>query len=113
MGIANGGYNNPFALVGANPNKRYEVVAGLFFTNGGSAQASATITFNKPFTNVDIIMPGHISNGQSISYSNTISYPWDYNITTTGFSVQLNAGGPLGTVGNPQNLVMYFLVIGD
>lgn len=113
MGIANGGYNNPFALVGANPNQRYENHIGIFFTNGGSAQATATITYDKPFNSLPTICPGNLTNGNSISYSNTLSYPFIYNESVNGFSVQLNAAGPLGTIGSPANLGMMFFIYGN
>lgn len=113
MGISQGGYNSPNNLKMESPNLRMELCSGLFFTNGGSTNASTNITFNKPFSSVPTIFCGQMPNDTTIPYSDVCYYPFIYNVTTTGFSVKINSAGNLGTVGSPANLTMNFAAIGN
>lgn len=92
---------------------RIEIDGLLFFTNGGSTQATASYTFSQAFTSAPTILTGGIT--AAVPYSDTLMYPYIYNVTTTGFSVKLTTanGGNLGTVGTPANMAMNFVAIGN
>lgn len=97
---------------GANGVKKIEVESGQFFTNGTSSVASATITFAQAYAVAPTIMPGNVTSS-NIPYSDAMKYPQIFNVTTTGFQVNLNAiGGNFGTPGTPANIFMNFLVFG-
>lgn len=90
---------------------RFEPCTGLFFTNGGSSSANANVTFTTPFTTTPVVYAGNTST--NVPYADTLSHPYIYNVTKTGFSCTIKAAGPLGTVGSPANLVMNFLAVGN
>jgi hypothetical protein len=91
--------------------KRIESQYAVFFTNGTSTIAYATVTFTNAFTNPPDVFPGNIV--QATSYSDAIYYPFIYGVTTTGFNVTLHAIGSLGTFGDPKNIFMTFFAIGN
>jgi hypothetical protein len=99
--------------VNAGTNYRMENCNALFFTNGGSNTATATVTFGQAFTSPPTVMPADMY--QSQSYGDVILYPYIYNVTTTGFSVKIAAsdGAKLGTVGTPANIGMHFVAFGN
>lgn len=94
--------------------QRFEIDGMLFFTNGGSNSATANYTFAQAFTTAPTLIPGSITSN-AVSYSDTIVYPYIYNVSTTGFSVKLStAGGAnLGTTGQNVNMAMNFVALGN
>jgi hypothetical protein len=94
-----------------SPNFKIDITTGIFFTNGGATTAQTNITFNKAFTTIPAIFPGDIS--QSVSWSDIIYYPFIFGVTTTGFSVKIVSNGDLGTLGDPKNIFMHFIAIGN
>jgi hypothetical protein len=91
---------------------RMELHGGLFFVNGGSNKSTANVTFDTPFTSTPQVFLGDLNNIQP--YGNTLCFPNIYNRTINGFAcdIQTVGGQNLGTVGNPQNMNISFLVIG-
>jgi hypothetical protein len=90
--------------------QRLEVVNALFFTNGGSNNSTANVTFAEKFTQVPLVLPGSIVT--PVSYMDTIGHPYIV-ATTTGFTVKIQTSqGNLGTLNQPKNAIMSFLVIG-
>lgn len=85
------------------------VVSGLFFTNGASSVATAAISFGKTYATPPYVFPGNL--GNTVAYSDTLRFPYIYNVSTTGFSCKLLADGNLGDA-TPVNLIVNFLVIG-
>jgi hypothetical protein len=92
-------------------NLRIDLEYGIFFTNGGSTRASATFTFGSAFTTPPNVIPCNIT--QTTSYSDMIYYPFIYGVTTTGFNVRLDSISNLGVLGDPKNIFMAFLAIGN
>lgn len=99
--------------ISAGSNFRMENCNALFFTNGGSNTATATVSFGQAFTSPPTVMPADMY--QSQSYGDVILYPYIYNVTQTGFSVKIAASGGanLGTVGSPANIGMHFVAFGN
>lgn len=95
---------------GNNAGMQFDIVSGVFFTNGGSTNATATVTFGTAYLETPEIMPAQIDT--VVSYGDVIYYPYMYNISATGFSCKLTAAGNLGTVGTPANLFMRFTILG-
>ncbi|MEH7251891.1 hypothetical protein V7111_07175 [Neobacillus niacini] len=91
---------------------RIEKYAAQFFTNGTANSSTATITFDQPFTTEPVIMSGNIV--QNASYGDTIVYPYIYNVSKTGFQVRIMSTlGNLGTSGEPSNIFMNFMALGN
>jgi hypothetical protein len=42
-----------------------------------------------------------------------IYYPFIYGVTTTGFNVKIDSISTLGTLGDPKNIFMAFMAIGN
>lgn len=99
-------------VAGEQVGMRIEQYTGQFFTNGGSDNSTATITFGTAFATPPTVSPANMP--VQAAYADAIRYPFIYNVTTTGFSVKISTqgSGMLGTVGSPVNLLLKFLVFG-
>lgn len=95
----------------AGAGTRVEGQYALFFTNGGSNVATATVTFSQAFTTPPNVFPMNIT--QATSYSDVIYYPFIYGVTTTGFNVKIVSVSSLGILGDPKNIFMAFMAIGS
>jgi hypothetical protein len=91
--------------------QRVEIWPAMFFTNGGSNTATATVSFSKAFVTPPAVSPANVM--VSASYIDTIRQPY-ITVTNTGFTVKITTGDSnvLGTVGTPVNVQMNFLVVG-
>jgi hypothetical protein len=92
-------------------NYSIELLQILFFTNGGSTEASGTATYSSAYSVPPIIIPANIVT--PVSYSDVIHYPYMYNISTTGCTVKLTSQGNFGTLGSPANMNMNFFAFGQ
>lgn len=92
---------------------RIEITPAIFFTNGGSNNSTATVTFTTAFNNPPSIFVGDMYQAQA--FGDVILCPYIYNVSKTGFQVKITASGGsnLGTVGSPANIFMHFLAIGN
>lgn len=85
-----------------------EVMEVPFYCPGSTNVVVAHITFSKPFTTVPIILPGQVT--EAVSYADVLAYPYIYNQSKTGCSIQLhNYKDGLFSSGT---LRMKFLIIG-
>jgi hypothetical protein len=92
-------------------NYKIDIDYGIFFTNGGSHTTTSTITFSNAFSSPPYVIPCNIT--QVTSYGDVIYYPFIYGVTPTGFNVRIISTGDLGIQGDPKNIFMAFLAIGN
>lgn len=92
--------------LGGTRNDVYEL---SFFTNGSVNSLTLNYTFPTPYTSTPFVTPGNIT--QSISYCNTMTYPFITNVSSTGFTVQLITANPANNFGS-GTLKMNFKVEG-
>jgi hypothetical protein len=86
----------------------------LLFTNGGSSQASANVSFGSAFANASVMLaPCQVAN--AVSYTDAIMHPYFYNVTATGYSVRIasSGGANLGNVGSPANVTLSVMAVGS
>jgi hypothetical protein len=98
------------AAWGWSPDIFMETCRLIFYTNGNSIFAETGWTFSQAFTETPMIIPSYIDT--TVPYSDTIYYPFIYQVTKTGFRVRIKSTGNLGTVGSPANMFMKYLAIG-
>lgn len=94
----------------AGLNYTLEITNLLFFTNGASSEATASVSFPTAYSVTPTIMPANIT--VPAAYSDVLYYPYTYNVSTTGFSCKIISTGNLGTVGSPANIFMRFFIFG-
>jgi hypothetical protein len=87
--------------------ERIEVIELNF--SGGSNVMSSSGNFSKAFAVPPTVIPAYVS--QSVSYMDTMSFPFLYNITTTGFSCLLKPSNTANNFG-PGTGKMKFFVYG-
>jgi hypothetical protein len=95
----------------AGDGQQMETIEVSFVSDGTSYTLTKNNTpFVKTYANPPTVLPGNIT--QSISYSDTMSYPFISNTTSGSFSVVLKTSNTSNNFGS-GTLKMKFLVFGS
>lgn len=100
----------PISPGGFGLTAKAEVVTMTVVNNStGQTQLSGSASFANKYNNPPFVVFGYFS--QTISYVNVVQMPFEYSITTTGFSCQFNL--PSGDTFGTGTMQAVFFVYGN
>lgn len=98
----------PISPGGFGLTAKAEVVTVSITNNTtGLTQLTGSTSFVNKYNNPPIVIFGYFTS--TVSFANGISTPFEYNVSTTGFSVQYNLTGAGATFGTGTLTGLFFV----